>query len=178
MEKIKFGREVIGKGMEHIVLYPKRKELSKVNFMKIPRLFNRISFWPYEPVSRLQNELMMAEALVACSSVKIPHTTIRKEKFNFPECIFPGYIMKQEAIIDDGSVPNIKELLIKDKLDTLADEYDHEPRNFVSKSGCVYWIDPTTGPVGRILENLGVMNLEKWRKIRLFFHKPIRFIHC
>lgn len=173
-----FGREIIGKGMEHIVLHPKRKELSKLNFMKIPRLFNRMSFWPYEPVPRLQFELMAAEALVAYTRVKIPHTTIRKEKFSFPECIFPGYIMKQEAIMDDGSVSDIKKLLIEDNLDTLADEYGHEPRNFVSKGGCVYWIDPTTGPVGRILENLGVMKLEKWRKVRLTFHKPIRFIHC
>ncbi|MCL5073555.1 MAG: hypothetical protein M1308_22070, partial [Actinobacteria bacterium] len=163
---------------EHIVLNPRRNKSLASDLVKIPRLFNRMSFWPYEPVPRLQLELMLAEALVAGTRVKIPHTTIRREKFSFPECFFPGYIMKQEVIQDDGSVTNIRELLIEDNLMTLVDEYDHEPRNFASKDGFAYWLDPTTGPVGRILENIGVMNIEKWRKIRLLLHEPIRFIGC
>ncbi|MDD2823207.1 MAG: hypothetical protein PHQ59_03950 [Candidatus Daviesbacteria bacterium] len=176
MEVINHGRYVIGKGMEHIVLQPKRKELSEWGLVKIPRLQAVLSLWPYEPLQVLRAELREAQVLVVGTKVKIPRTYIHKTRSGWPGSLFPGYVIRQELIKEDGSVPNIRDVLIQENLHTLAAEHGHEEGNFKSKDGFVYWIDPTKGPAGRILENVGIMNLENWRKLRLLLHTPIRSV--
>lgn len=171
MERLKYGRPVLAEGIEHTVLASK----SKTGILKIPRTFNRLSFWPFNPVSTVTKELKEARALVEGTGVKIPRTNICKAKFNCFNFIMPGYIMRQEIIDGDGSIADIRKYLEKEGLETLAHEFDHEPRNFVPHDGFVYWVDPTKGPAGRILERFDI-EIESWRKARAICSKPIRLL--
>lgn len=171
METVKSGRKVMAQGMEHIVMFPQKTDRYVI---KIPRKLNRISFWPRNPVESLRKELSEAQQLVEGTRVKIPRTHIHGRKFNWPNHPFPGYIIRQENILEDQSIPDIGEFLEQENLDSLVQEYRHEPRNFISHCDYVYWIDPTKGLMGRVFERTKVMDIERWRNIRMRLHKPIR----
>lgn len=167
-----YGRQFLAKGIEHNVIFPRS---NKHKVIKIPRILNRLSFWPYHPVPVLRKELQEARELVADKKVIIPRTQVHKARFNlFRRFLFPGYILWQDTITEDGSVTDILAHLQNEGLSTLAEEFKHEPRNFISRGGLVYWIDPTKGVAGRVLEKVGI-SMEDWRKTKVLFHKPIRF---
>lgn len=173
MEKHIARRLIMAKGMEHIVLSPLKTDKYVI---KVPRILNRLSFWPYDPVSIIREELDEARKLVKDTRVQIPRTNIHpgiSEQFGNP---YTGYVIRQHRIIEDQSVSDIQKYLEEEKLSSLVEEFKHEPRNFISNEGSVYWVDPTKGFMGRVFERSRVMDLNKWRKIKVFLHKPIRLI--
>ena len=85
------------------------------------------------------------------------------------------YVIGQRYIQEDGSVQEVQERLANNGLRSLVDEYKHEPRNFITQDGIIYWVDPTRGTVGRILERTRIMKVDTYRKIRRRFSKVIRF---
>jgi|SRR3989344_74059 len=170
--KVLNGREVVAVGMEHVVVRP-RCENPEV--LKKSRLFNSFSFWPKDPREILRQELRDAQSLVSGTNLAIPRTQIYGVDRDFFGFKINGFVVRQDFIEEDGSVSDVQKYLADQNLDSLVEELRHEPRNFISRKGIVYWVDPTRGTIGRMLERLGVMKVERYRKIRRRMSKVIRF---
>lgn len=168
------GRPILSQGMENIVLRGKSDSV-----LKISRPFNSISMIMAgrNQADVLREELAEARALVSGTSVRIPRTIILSGKErNILGMHTKPYVMGQRYVEEDETVSNIQSHLAEQGLDTLVEEYRHEPRNFISNNGTVYWVDPTKGTVGRMLETTKLMKLETYRKIRRKFSKLIRAV--
>lgn len=164
-------RELIGRGIEHNVY---KARLGKSAVLKISRFFNRLSLG-INPAPVIRQEREKAQALISNTDVRIPRTLIISFDAKVLGVPVKRYVMGQQYIQDDGSVMDIGRHLAGQGLDTLVDEYVHEPRNFKSHKGVVYWVDPTKGTIGRVLETTGVTSLQRYRKIRRKLSKVIRF---
>lgn len=174
--RIESERQLLSSGIEHTVLLSTlRLSLSVV--LKKPNCFNYVSMVGKDRAAVLRQELSQAKELIKDTDVQIPRTLIYGVNGRFLY-IFPtkGYIIGQEYIEEDGSVPNMQEHLQNQGLVSLVDEYIHEPRNFISRGGIVYWIDPTRGTMGRILESMDIMSLITYRRVRRRMSKVIRFL--
>lgn len=160
-------RTLLGRGMEHEVYLPSRQN---GHVLKVPRGRNLVSIFPEKAVPMIRQELKNAEELVSGTRIRIPDTQV----FKMPSRL--GYVIKQERIEEDHSVPDVESHLKSQNLQTLVDEFKHEPKNFISSQGTVYWIDPTRGTMGRILERMHVMNIESYRRLRRRASKIIRAV--
>lgn len=168
-------REIISKGMENIVLRPATRSPNIV--LKIPRIVNYLSMLGRDQAEVLRQELAEAYALVDKTTVRIPKTIVISGKERWMLGIKTrGYVIGQRYIEEDGTVPDMANHLSGQGLNSLVDEYKHEPRNFVSNSGIVYWIDPTKGTAGRVLDDTKMMKLETYRRIRRKLSRLIRFV--
>lgn len=166
-------REFFSQGIEHDVFWPR---LGRSEVLKVSRLFNYVSMVGQDRVLVLRQELVDSQRLLQGTDIKIPRTLIYR--FNSKLFgLFPvnGYVIRQEYIEGDGSVANVQSYLARQGLTSLVEEYRHEPGNFVARKGVLYWVDPTRGTVGRILESLGLMDLDTYRVIRRKSSKLIRF---
>jgi len=159
-------RREIAHGMEHVVF---DSVLFKDVVLKVSRQCNLLSMMGRNPAGVLRRELINQQRLVEGTTVVIPTTRIFDRGVK-------GYVVAQEHICEDGSVVDIQGYLEGQGLDTLVDEYLHEPRNFISFRGRVYLIDPTKGTVGRILEDLHIMKLTSYRRVRRKLSGIIRAI--
>jgi len=174
MEKEIDGRRVLI-GMEHRVFqYPPNKPNIDI---KISRPFNYLLMLGQDQAAVLHKELLEARELVEGTKVRIPGTLIyeTKERNIAGKVPTRGYIMVQHHVQEDKSVLDIATHLADQGLHTLVDEYVHEPRNFVSYGGIVYWVDPTKGIFGRFLESRKLMKVETYRKIRRRLSRVYRF---
>ena len=167
-------REVIAQGMEHSVLRPLSRKPDIV--LKVPRPFDYLTMLGQNRAAVLRQERAEALALLEGTDVKIPETFIYgNEKKIAGVFTTNGYVIGQRYVEEDKSVSDIATHLADQGLHTLVDEYVHEPRNFVSHGGIVYWVDPTKGTIGRFLESRKLMKVETYRKIRRRLSKVIRF---
>jgi hypothetical protein len=175
------GRERVTTGMEHVVVRPARLACQtegqdrRAEVLKISRPFNRLTLSFGDPVEILREELGVCQKLVEETCVRIPKTQIyRTNSVCFGRFVVRSYVIRQDYVEEDGSVSNIREVLQQQGLVTLLDEYDHEPGNFVGNGGSVYWVDPTRGMVGRLLERTGKMRIEDYRRLRRRWSGVIR----
>ncbi len=170
------GRQVFSEGMEHVVLRPRS---GNPNFLlKQSRWLNAFLMIGRDQAVILRQEFAESQSLLEGTGVAIPRTHIIKTKerkiLGIP---VRGYVMGQEYIRkDDNSIPDPREHLSRKGLTSLVDEHKHEPRNFIGNGGVLYWIDPTKGTIGRLLENTKIMKLETYRKVRVKLSKVIRFV--
>lgn len=169
------GRQIIAKGMENIVLGPVARNSEIV--IKVSRPANYLSMIGRDQAAVLRKELNEAQALVEGTNVQIPRTVIHYGKeLKVLGLKTKGYVIGQRFIQEDHSVASVGDYLSQQGLTSLVHEHKHEPNNFVTHNSVVYWIDPTKGTVGRVLEDLHIMKLETYRKVRQRFSKVIRFI--
>jgi hypothetical protein len=167
-------REVIAQGMEHNVLRPASGRPDIV--VKTPRPFNTLSMVGRDPAQVLRQELREARESVHGTEVQVPRTMILGINKSVLGVIpVRRYVIGQRYIQEDESVPDVQGKLTNNGLNSLVDEHKHEPRNFITQNGIIYWVDPTRGTVGRILERTRVMKLDTYRRIRRRFSKVIRF---
>lgn len=165
------GRPVIAQGIENTVMRGERDLV-----LKVPRPFNCLSMIGRNPVEVLRQELAEAQELIEGTKVIIPRTMILTgRKRIVPGIHIKTYVIGQKYVEEDGTILNPQQHLADQGLDTLVEEHKHEPRNFISDNGVLYWIDPTRGTVGRILETTKIMKLETYRKLRRKLSKIIRF---
>lgn len=163
------GRAFVGRGIEHDVYRGRNGK----TVLKVLRPFNRLSLGQ-DPTLVLRGELKEAHALVGSTSVQIPRTLIVGFDTNVMGVPVKGCVIGQEYIEDDASVLDIGRHLQRQGLDGLVDEYVYEPRNFKSRGGVVYWVDPTRGVGGRILEAIGIMRLQTYRRVKRKLKQAIR----
>lgn len=132
MEKVLYAQ-----GHEHFVF----KSRQEGRLLKIPTLANQLWFLlcGFKP-EMVKKEFAEFEAMAENTRVKIPPSRI----FAFSSWRF-GYIIAQEEIKDDGSIKDIRKVLIEDGLNDLALSFDINSENFIPRSGFVYCIDPTHG---------------------------------
>lgn len=169
---------MIAKGLEFAV-YPRLNYDGRpiADVLKIPRIFNRASFLFGDSAEILRSELVGAKRLVEGTGVTIPETTIYRINGKLMR-FFPvsSVVVRQTFIQEDRSIPDMLKYLTEEGFNSLAEEYRHEPRNFISHDRRAYWVDPARGVMGRILERTGLMSLEDYRRIRRRMSKAIRFL--
>ena len=160
-------REIAGEGLEHNILWPSTGNRRQV--LKVPRRLNSLMMLRLKSADTIREEVRQARELIHGTEVKIPRTKVHR--------INGSYVMRQDWIDEDQSVPDVANYLREQGLETLVDEYKHEPLNFVAKEGVVYWVDPTKGVAGRVLDRipLSLVNSHNWRKAKVLLSKPIRF---
>jgi hypothetical protein len=142
-------REIIGQGHEHTVY---RVNNNDEWVLKKPRFIQRSLYSAQE----IQQEITTNTQLLDNENVIIPPTRL------FP--INGSYIIAQKFIEEDFSM-DIREQFLEQDNTYLLQRYNNQPKNFISNQGNIYWIDPTKGPITRILEKYHIMNEPTYRKI-------------
>lgn len=167
--------QVLSEGIENTVLRPVSGVPNIV--LKIPRPLNYLSMLGRDQAGVLRQELGEAKTLVEGTAIQIPSTVIRDgTERSILGLKTRSYLIRQQYVEEDGTVSDVEGHLSQQGLPTLVDEYKHEPRNFVSNSGVVYWIDPFKGTAGRVLEDTKIMKLETYRRVRKKLSKVIRLL--
>lgn len=156
------GRQMLSNGMEHRVFISNNNSI----VLKRPRPLTYLSFLGRNPSSVIRNELVEAQESLNETNVQIPRTLIYSSNNKRFGMILESYVIGQSFIEEDRSIINPENHLKEQGLDSLVEEYKHEPRNFISNNGILYWIDPTKGIIGRILERMHLMTLKDYRKLR------------
>jgi hypothetical protein len=136
-------RELIGRGFENTVY---KARTTRPLVLKVPHYLQQKSVDITGGTSVLRKEIAHSEALAKQADIFIP--PIRIIKPNHPHM---RHILVQEYIVGDTSV-NIGAHLRDKNAKELLGQYEAKPSNFVSRNGVVYMIDPTRGPIRRVLE--------------------------
>ncbi len=158
-------RELIARGMEHRVWKSKKGNPDIV--LKTPRLANHLSLLGFDPASKMRQELAEAKVSLTNTDIRIPRTLIYGvSKRIIANLRIASYVIGQKHIREDGSIHNHQGHLESQGLPSLVQECKHEPKNFISEKGTLYWVDPTRGMMGRVLERTGLIKLEDYRKFR------------
>lgn len=132
----------LGGGLEHKVW--QRSDAPDIVF-KTPKKINAVLLNRYfGGVQKVRDELEEAGKTAETVGLKAPRTII--EPFG------KNYMMAQEYIQDDHSVTDIDERLRNCGNEDFLTWYQQNPSNFASREGNIYWLDPTKGPIGRLLE--------------------------
>lgn len=161
--EIKRQRIVIGEGKEHTVL---KKPDSNI-VLKTPKPIHMFLMFGRDRAETLRQELAEAQRLIENTEVKIPRTLIYStHEFKIAGIRTSGYVIGQKFVKEDGSIEDIKAHLEKYNNSKLINIFNTEHQNFISNKGVLYWIDPTRGIVGRLLENMKIMKSSTYRSIR------------
>lgn len=142
-------------GREHWVILSSCKR----HVRKIPTLDTLVSFpLGFTTADIIADEYQQAQLTINQTKVKIPPTRIR---------VFSKFFYRavQTYIEEDGSIPNIRQHLAEQNVPILLDEFDITPENFISNLGTVYFVDPTKGPICRLVERWKIMPYPKQRRI-------------
>lgn len=159
-------KEYLGRGVEHITY--KTKIGNRDYVLKKPRAYNAWTLrHMFGGTDTLRHELKNSIALAAKSDVVVPKTRIIPFK--------RGYVMGQEFIENDKSVPSIRRAIQETDNSALLLHYETRPQNFLSHDHTIYWIDPTRAPFFRLTDKLPVISEQGIRKgyraLRRIFRK-------
>ncbi len=160
-------REFISQGFEHKVWRSKR---NRRIVLKTPTWANRISLLlTGTRTSDLKDEIKEAqERIGGIGEVRIPETRI----FGFFGGL--GYVIAQPYIDTDHEdfAEGTYEKIVKQN-DVLAKLYWLSPQNFRITNDVAYFIDPTKGVIGRILDRFGILSFDGY--VRALYQIKRRF---
>jgi len=156
-------RKYLSKGWEHSVYL---SNFNKQTVLKVPHLTTTLSLKTFfNGYKTIQKELELSHELIKSTNIKIPKTRIIPIK--------KSYVITQELIENDNSI-NIADSLANHP--QLLSHYDSKPSNFASQNGIIYWLDPTKGPIGRLIEKTGFIDIKNYRRITIKIKKFKRAI--
>lgn len=157
-------REYIGKGSSHWV-FRARNHPNKV--LKVPTNFSLMLLkLSAGGTKHLRQELEASAGFVEGSGIIIPKTRIIGQK--------KGYIIIQDLIEKDESIPNIPEYVQKQSNRFMQDLYDSSPDNFISCNSQLYWIDPVRGIFARFIDHFGSVPFQRYVHFRAKLKRTLR----
>lgn len=128
---------MLGKGCEHFVYQSRFMDLA----IKKPTVLNifSLAILGNDPAAQIQKEISVNRKECNKAGILVPRTRV----FRFDK----GYLMVQEKIIKDGSLPQEEiERRIKEGGSRLIyDAYRIQPDNFAAKEKDIYMLDLTMG---------------------------------
>ncbi len=157
-------RARIARGYEHTVY---RARFHPGTVLKTPRLITLVSRWLFGGVAGVRHEYQAALDLVQASAVKVAKTRIVAING------WGGYILIQEEVTEDHSVPDIYAYLKLQQQDYLATRYLANPSNFISHAGSVYLIDFTKGMDIQLINKTQIMNEVEYRYLRRYIRQLV-----
>ncbi len=158
-------RHYLTRGAEHQVFLAR---FHPKTILKSPRLITRVSRWLFGGVAGVRQEYQAAQALVRGSAVAVARTRIVAVGRH------GAYILIQEEVHEDHSVPDIYAYLQQQQQAYLAHRYLTNPRNFMSQDGVVYLIDFTKGIDLQLINRMQIISEMEYRKVRRCLRQVIR----
>lgn len=149
-------RQYLAHGTEHRVYKAHRDG----TVLKYPRLLTRVSRLLCGGVASVRQEYQAAQDLLDGSAVQVARTRI------FASQRLGSYILVQEEVHEDHSVPDIFTYLQHHDQNDLAQRYVSNPHNFVSHQGTVYLIDFTKGIDIQWINTLDIISEQDYRQFR------------
>lgn len=156
--------ELIGQGNNHHVWRSKHHPQLVLKTPK-PHIarFNAV----FRPPLELQRDVLNLDPdLPSDTNLTVPKSRLIS--------LYPQYIIAQEYISEDNSVPDILASFEAQNLHYFANKYRSNATNFISKEGQIYWIDTNYGPINYLLLRSGLLTPEQYQSLKIRLKRTLR----
>jgi hypothetical protein len=157
-------RKIVGSGIEHIVYESHNSQY----VLKRPRVSTRLAlFTTGDTVQTIRDELQEAYIVAEKTSLVIPKTRVITQTPH-------SYIMIQEKITPNGN-KSPESIVNQNPTSMPYLRYISNPNNFIMHDETLYWIDPTKGPILRLLNKYTAIDEYAFRRIWTDCKRKITF---